>query len=346
MDNKDYFKYSLDNEDEIVDFSKQEGVVVITKEQNEPSTELMKANNRLIELITSYKALCFEVPNHNVDFSNKIIDEIALIIETTKSINYSAFCIYLQVIGYSYNLYMSEKDNYSLDEKRNLIKTFLELYIKNRHQMYLMHGYSNQVLQVSSDSASSRRKGKTGIEKIEEIIKPLDFKKAISVFDLESSNFCYLLPDKGDTKIFNDFLIKNDIKYEFRKNRDAKNPDMFLKIKDNFYIIEHKLTNGSGGSQNLEINEIIQFISYKEDNNDWHYISCLQGNYFIKLRDNSKEPKTKAQLDNINKNLSDNIGNYFLNGKGLEKFINDQYLKANKEHDDIVGIENLLKRNI
>lgn len=344
MGNKDYFEYSLTNEDEIIDLSKADGNIVITKNEKELETKLMKNNNRLIELITSYKALCYDSKNCDENLENKIIDEIIRIIETADLINYSAFCVYLQVLGYSYNAYISEKKAYSENDKRNLFKNFLELYIKNRHSMYLMHGYSNIVLQVGSDAASSRRKGKTGIEKVEMMLKPWSFKRASNIFDLESVDFCYILPDKGDINLFNRFLAKNNIEYKFRTNRDAKNPDMLIKIKDNFYILEHKLTNGSGGSQNLEINEIIQFISYTEINKQWHYISCLQGNYFIKLRDNPNEPKTMKQLENINENLKNNQGNLFVNGKGLEKFINDEISKTSKERDDIVGVKKFVNK--
>ena len=48
------------------------------------------------------------------------------------------------------------------------------------------------------------------------------------------------------------------------------------------FILEHKLTNGEGGSQNQEINEIIAFITQKEDKNNIHYISCLQGDFITK----------------------------------------------------------------
>lgn len=56
--------------------------------------------------------------------------------------------------------------------------------------------------------------------------------------------------------------------------------------------MEHKLTNGGGGSQNAEINEIIQFINYGEASNKVHYVSCLAGNFFKKLnKDNNSDAK-------------------------------------------------------
>lgn len=322
MDNKDYFKFSQENDDDIVDFSKPEGVLVINRNANEPETALMIANHNLTELITTYKTIRND-KDIDPNYVNKILDRIIHIIETTNLINYSAFCVYLQVVGYSFSSYNSEKNAMLQSEKRDLIRQLLDLYIDNRHDMYLYHGYSDQVLQVNSDAASSRRKGKTGIEKMEDILKPLGFVKAKTVFELKERRFCYLLPDKGDLDLFNRFLRENGIIFEFRKTRDNKNPDMFLKIKDDYYILEHKLTNGGGGSQNAEINEIIQFINYDEGKEHWHYISCLQGNFFKKLNSSNLEPKAASQYRNVINNLNNHKGNYFINGKGFEKLMHD-----------------------
>ena len=57
MDNKDYFKFSQSHDDDIVDFSKPEGVLVINRDASEPETALMLANHSLTELITTYKTI-------------------------------------------------------------------------------------------------------------------------------------------------------------------------------------------------------------------------------------------------------------------------------------------------
>lgn len=322
MDNKDYFKYSQENEDEIVDISKQKGILVISNSKNDKPTNLMESNHKLIELITTYKILKSNCLS-NEETINNVIDEIIKLVENTNLINYSSFCVYLQVIGYPYSTYCAEKSKMDIDEKRELIKKLVDLYIKNRHDMYESHGYSDQVLQVQSDAASSRRKGKLGIEMMEEKLHPLGFTRASKSFQLEESGLYYLLPDKGDIKLFDPFLRKRNIKFEFRKTRDNKNPDLFLAIYGDFYIVEHKLTNGGGGAQNAEINEIIQFVNYEEENKKWHYVSCLQGNFFKRLNKDNHEPKAEKQYININNNLDNHKGNYFVNGKGFEKLIKD-----------------------
>lgn len=328
MDNKKYFIYSQENDDSTIDFTKQRGVLVVSENEKEAETELMAANHSLIELITAYKTIT-ELENYSENDAIAIIDKIIRIIETVKLINYSSFCVYFQVIGYSYNAYMSEKSKLSLDEKRDLFKELVNLYIKNRHNIYLFHGYSDQVLQVGSDTSSSRRKGKTGIEMIEDVLHVYNFEKAQSMNDLQNLKFAYLLPDKGQKSLFDAYLERLGVEFEFRKTRDSKNPDFLLKIHDNVFIMEHKLTNGGGGSQNAEINEIIQFINYDEPlAKNVSYISCLAGDFFKKLNASNKEPKAQSQFVNIINNLANHPKNFFVNGNGFSLLIEDLVKKV------------------
>lgn len=322
MNNKAYFKYSQYNNDDAINIDNPEGCLVLNRNEMEEETNLMKANHRLVELITTYKTIR-NSPTFNETNKNSIILQIIDILESTKLINYSAFCVYLQVVGYSFSTYNTEKNFMLQDDKIELIKKFVDLYIDYRHDLYTFHGYSDQVLQVNSDSSSSRRNGKTGICKMESMLIPLGFEHVKDIATFESVPYAYLLPDKGDIRLFNTILNKNNIKFEFRATRENKNPDIFIKIYNDFYIVEHKMTNGGGGSQNAEINEIIQFINYSENNTNWHYVSCLQGNFFKKLNETNNEPKTKNQYNNIINNLNMHQNNYFVNGKGFEKLIKD-----------------------
>ncbi|WP_338822759.1 hypothetical protein [Mycoplasmopsis felifaucium] len=205
MNNRWYFDFSLKNCDQLFDIENPQGVLVITENKFLNSTELMKANHKLIEYISTYKTLSLD-PSIEINVIEKIIDKIIDLIENTPMINYSAFCAYLQVLGYSYNTYMNEKSNMNLLDKRNIIKKFVDYYIANRHNLYLSHGYSDLILQVNSDMASSRRKGKIGIEKVESFLLSLNFQKADSIQALMSTGLCYILPDKGQIDIFNDFF--------------------------------------------------------------------------------------------------------------------------------------------
>ena len=83
-----------------------------------------------------------------------------------------------------------------------------------------------------------------------------------------------------------------------------------------------------GGSQNAEINEIINFIRYDEKKEKKiHYVSCLQGDFFKSITPDSTQPKNVAQRENILNALKEHPNNFFVNGKALEKLI-EEYKKV------------------
>lgn len=344
--NIEYFKYSLLNADTIIDFSNPSGVEVIAKSAKMPPKELQIANARLIELITAYKVL----RSHNNDSAIKdVVLEIIRILDNVKLINYSPFCVYFQVLKYSYSTYHSEQKQMTEQDKIDLFVQILDRYLDNRHNMYLSYGYSDQILQVMSDVASARRNGKTGIQKVESIIIPIGFEKATNLNMLLEHSKCYILPDKDGKVLFGQFIRHSGIKFAFSAERDNKYPDLMLKYNNNIFIIEHKMTNGDGGSQNEAINEIINFINQAETNPHIHYVSCLQGNFINALaKDNdienidddfmnidisgridsnaatgSTKNKHEHQYSHILQNLKRHKQNYFVNGIGLELLIND-----------------------
>lgn len=319
MNNIFYFNYSLGNKDNLINNNEPSGFLVISKNKSENATPLMKANDLLTKLIISYNV----VKDIDKQTAYKIIDQINDLIITTKQINYSAFCAYFQVINFSYSAFISQFHVLNKNERRELMKKILDLYIENRHGMYEYHGYSNQALQVSADLSISRRKGVYGINNLKSILDSNNFVHAYTKEAFNNNNLCYLFPDKGDKKLFNEILTLNNIKFTFRETRDNKNPDVLIKINDHIFIIEHKLTNGKGGSQNAEINELVQFINYNEESSKQHYVSCLQGDYFQKLSSAVKEPKIKAQYNNILLNLDKCPNNFFVNGEGFKKIIQD-----------------------
>lgn len=328
LDNIECFKYSINNPDRQKDhkflcFDNTEGVEVISKQKDINETTLQNANQKLIDLITTYKTL-IETNNLQEQIKNELLDNVINIVEKTDLINYSSFCVYFQVLQYTYDRYMkNEKNKLTQEQKRELFELIIREYIKNRHNTYCSYGYSDQLLQVMSDCSSSRRKGKLGIIKVENMLKPNGFIKVKNIEEYNKTNKCYLLPDKDGKQLFNQILSKQNINFSFQKSRDNKYPDFLIKVKNEMFILEHKLTNGEGGSQNQEINEIIAFITQKEDKNNIHYISCLQGDFITKLNENSTQPKNKAQLLNITMALTKYKQNYFVNGEGLRKMFED-----------------------
>ena len=132
--NHEMLKYCLENLDTAID-KYYEGLLenkVITEDVNKEN-DLMKANKKLIELFTEMQNL-----NNSGDYSkdDKIVEEINNIVKTTNNINYSPFVQYLMVHNLNYDIYINIL---SFEEQ----KLFIKKYIKDRHNMYLSHGYSN-----------------------------------------------------------------------------------------------------------------------------------------------------------------------------------------------------------
>ena len=323
MTNIELFEYSLDNYDKefdnpvnIIDHQIANGVMVISSNDDKSTTSLMDSNHTLIDLITTYKTLN-NISSIPKEHKIKVVQRIINMIETVEHINYTSFCQYFQVFGYSYGRYMeTERKELTDEEKVLLLSKILDEYIKNRHDIYFSYGYGDQALQVVADGSTSKRLGKTGINRMVKILEKQKIKREE-----------YFFPDKGDGKEFSALLKENNIEFEFMRKHQGKLPDLVLKIKGAIYIIEHKEIRGSGGAQNQSMVELIEFINQTEVNTNVHYISVLQGN-FMKMRlkksaTNIQQPKIKKQYDDIIIGLKKNKLNYFVNGNGLEKLIEE-----------------------
>lgn len=319
MNNLDYFELSRVNSKANIDFSNPKGIVVIPETKDEIN-DLTKANKELIDNIVAYSVLS---KNEFFDDEalNKLIEKIVWIVDKTANINYSGFCVYFQVLKYSYYSYQHQK-NLSHKEKIILMRQIVDSYIENRHEMYDSHGYSNQVLQVMSDAASSRRRGSTGSSNLSAIMEENSIVSATTKDFMIGKN-AYLIPDKNNFASLLTLLNANNVEFEFSRKRDNKIPDLAFRIYDSLFVLEHKLTNGKGGGQNMEINELISFINQREKNGKMHYISCLQGDYLQELYPENREPKTAAQYNNIMTYLRENPNNYFVNEYGLNEMIKE-----------------------
>lgn len=319
MNNLDYFELSRINSKVNIDFSNPKGVVVIPKSKDEVNA-LTKANKELIDNIVTYSVLSKDEFFDEIAL-NKITEKIINIIEQTNHINYTGFCVYFQVLKFSYNAYKNQR-NLNQREKILLMRQIIDAYIENRHEMYDSHGYSNQVLQVMCDAASSRRNGSTGASSLSAIMQEncIANKKVAGFMDGQNA---YLIPDKNNFSSLLTVLNNNDVNFVFSKERDNKIPDLAFRIYDSLFVLEHKLTNGKGGGQNMEINELISFINQSEINQNMHYISCLQGDYIQELCPENREPKAAAQYKNIITYLREHPNNYFVNEYGLNEMIKE-----------------------
>ncbi len=319
MNNLDFFELSVAKCKMNFDFSNPQGIVVIPKEKG-VDNELTKANRELIEYITAYKVVRDD-DAVSKEYKEKLIYEIMRIIDTTDHINYSSFCVYFQVLRLSWNSFEDAKrfGTLSDNERAELLRNVVDLYIENRHDMYLSHGYSDVLLQVQSDCSSARRSRSIASNKLCDIMSNYNFKFASNYQEFMSGN-SYFFPE-SNVSLLLEIMENNSIDYNFRKSRDNKNPDLMFKVNDQFYILEHKLATGDGGAQNLEINEIISFVGEDESNTNVHYISCLESNKLGMFTSVNSDLKTKTQYTNIINNLKKHPNNYFVNEFGLEEII-------------------------
>lgn len=323
MYNLKLFELSIASYKLNMDFSNPEGYIVIPKEKSEQN-KLTNANHKLIELITTYKTIRND-PEASDEYKEKILSDILGIIDDDSvKINYTGLCVYFQVLRFSWNTFINSKNKLSPVERLEILRSVVNLYIDNRHDIYLEHGYSDSSLQMQSDCATSRRSGGIASNNLKSIMEKYNFKFANSYDDFMDGN-TYFFPE-DNKELLNEVIEKQGIDFAFKDNHENKHPDLMFKIKKHFYILEHKLASGGGGSQNQEIGEIISFIGQDESNTYVHYISCLQGDILGRLTgDENAEPKIRVQYNKILNNLKEHRSNYFLSELGLNELLANKF---------------------
>ncbi|MCQ2101060.1 hypothetical protein [Fibrobacter sp. UWH1] len=309
------FNWSIDHEEPLIDHYYQKGLLVIPK-TNATSNTLTVNNGKLIELISAFNVLHEMGKTESSPDIQCIVNSVIEILTSTENINFSAFVQFFMVYNLSYSLFRT----FDLTKKRKLIYEMLEKYCKERHEIYLSHGYSNTVLQVMSDNYSHKRNSKTGIVKVEDILKPYGIQRAEHWMDF--GNDFYFLPDKGDKSLFEAFLLNNRVKMASRAIEQDKLPDIVFKHKDDFYVMELKTMKEGGGGQNKQIVEVANFIRYQEENKHIHYVTFLDGAY-TNLIFHDMSPKLQKQRQDIKQSLLNNAQNYFVNTAGFKKLCAD-----------------------
>ncbi|MDO4763794.1 MAG: hypothetical protein Q4A00_05380 [Flavobacteriaceae bacterium] len=314
MTNLDYFNYCKENPEKILDPYYKKGVLVIP-ENSDRQNNLTEQNARLINLITTFETLkSFGKTKENEDIL-KIIQEVINILIQTQNINYSAFCQFFMVYNSSFSVFKSMKK----EEKFDFIYEMLCNYIRERHHIYLSHGYSNSILQVMSDNYSHKRNSKSGIEKVENLFSLYNIRKISYFEELLKEDKVYFLPDKGAKEIFKKFLEHFNLKMESRKIEHNKLPDLVIKSNENYYIFELKTMKEGGGGQNKQVVEFAYFIRFSEEDENVHYITFLDSLYSNVLFQD-KSPKIQEQRNSVETALKENPNNYFLNTNGLKLF--------------------------
>ncbi len=277
---------------------------IIIPENKDNLNDLLVHNSELIELLTQY--------NNNYKKSSFCVETIISKIDEClkfEGMNLCPFSQYLMVHDLTYNIYLNKL---ALEEKKYVI----EKYLKDRHQMYKNHNYSSIIFQVLVDNYSHKRKSTIGIEKLK---KACENRKIYKFQGNMDSNKYYLLPDSGDKKIFEDIIQHFNIRFQFAEKHQGKMPDIFIKYNDRFIIVEHKKIKETGGGQDKQITEIIEFI--KQGERGVNYVSYLDGILFNELINPPLNNKTYRMKNDIINYLSNNPYNYFVNEYGFNKLL-------------------------
>jgi hypothetical protein len=74
----------------------------------------------------------------------------------------------------------------------------------------------------------------------------------------------YIYPDKSNKQLFKKIIGFYGIEFKRSPNHDNKQTDFLFKIGDRIFIMEHKHMKETGGGQDKQMSEIIDFISYAD----------------------------------------------------------------------------------
>lgn len=325
MNNLDYFEIATQHKEGLIDpnyhLIVDRNVIPMTIEEE---NALTKSNSKVIKYISCIETMINEL-NKSIDdeevenLLNHIIDELS-----TKGMNYSAFCQYFNVHNMNYSIF----EGLPLDKKMEVLKFVVIPYIKDRHEMYLSHGYSNIVLQVMSDNYSHKRKGSYGSNKIADLLKLIGIPDLVKQKSKSFNQDCYfLLSDKTGKTLFKEFAYSHGIKLADEGKETEKYPDAFIKIGDDFFVVEQKNMKENGGGQDKQTLEITDFIDKEPEFKNLHYITYIDGIYFNQI-DKNATAKTLQQYTDIVSVLAKRKENYFVNSFSFKKLIEDYFLDS------------------
>ncbi len=312
ISNIQIFSLSIKNKESYIDEYYVKDSKPIITDNPKKLNNLMKSNVEICDNIAAYK---IAIKSKNKKMQNIILENIVKILKTS-GINNTEFTSYWALKDMSYSAYKTFNSNHFIQIE--FLKNVIPEFIKDRHLLYKIHGYSFSSLQAIKDSKAHKGNGNAANKKIINILNQFGFSyfSSKNIDEFIKSNHIYICPDKADKILFEKILKHFKLKFKWSKNKQKKQTDFLIKINDHILIMEHKHMKESGGGQDKQMSEIIDFISHQDK--DVHYISFLDGIYFNLLANEAiKSGKPFEQRKNILQNLKKNKNNYFVNTYGF-----------------------------
>lgn len=319
--NLHYFEDSIKNKEELIDLDYHRFVNnVVIPTNNTEKNNLTDANDKIIDNIDTIETL---IENGNT-FADTLVREAVNKIDRlldVENINYSAFCQYFNVHNINHSIFVK----LSSEERIEVLNIIIKQYIKDRNDLYHAHKYSNVVLQAFSDSYSHKRKGEYGTNKIKKTMEVCGIPNLLSLDNkqIKNNNLFYLLSDKGGKAIFKKFVGDNNISLSSTKGgKTIKYPDAFIRIGNDYFVVEQKNLKENGGGQDKQALEVANFIKKKPEFDGLHYIGFIDGIYFNQISKKATGKVAKLYED-IRKRLKNHPENYFVNTFGFDEVIKD-----------------------
>lgn len=311
LTNLEYFDYSLNHKESLLDKYYFVDEVIINDENN----IIMVNCKELDATIQHYeieKKRCSllhqQVPEGFVD---EIINKIMYLLEQ-EYMNLTAFAQSFSIFDSSFSSYT----NLSKKDKIYFLNQVLDAFVSNRFEIYKSVGY--EYLQVLYDSHAHKRMGSAGAKKVS---SQLNANRFTLENNININNGQYFLPDQIKKDKYLEFLRINGITCLWTNAKQDKMPDAIFKYDNKIYIVEHKHIKEGGGGQDKQLSEVIDLIKNSEEN--VVYISYMDGLYFNALINPKPNTKMSKIRDDILQYLEKNPNNLFLNTLGFEKFVKD-----------------------
>jgi len=205
---------------------------------------------------------------------------------------------------------------YETKKEVKLLKEITSRYFAKR---VLNEIVPEEWVQAILDASSSRKKGKSGENKLIYILKDIGFKEVFVWDNFFKTRYCVV----KFSKKFNLNEVRKNLGVKINTKKQNKRLDLIIKVKNKVLLCEAKHLNTGGGAQNGQISELIEILGLTEKNGV-SYVSFLDGKYSNILLSDSKEgAKMVTQRREIDKFLKNNPSNYWVNTAGFIKLISD-----------------------